>query len=660
MLAALTDKSLLHQKKAGRYELHEVLRQYVEEILNGDPSQAARLKEAHAVFFAAFLEQREKSLIQARDRDAFEQVRDEMENLRVAWDWSVAQGNEQAIHAFSRGFYSLFSIRGWYKDGVDTLGKAIPVLRETLRVETDPGNEKYCTLGTVLGFRGALYRYLGRFEEARELLEESLSILRRYGAPRERRAPLLYLALIANAQGKDEEAKKLLDEGLAISREVGDQYKTSAHQAILGDIAYRKGAFDKARIHYQEALSESRAIGAQTGIARSFTRLGVLSETEGDYNGARQFLQKSLAISSELNDSREMAKCLVPLGRVAAAQGEMGDAKHLFLDALFIATEIEAMTVTLAALVEMADLFRIEGEREFAIELLALVLAHPSSDEDTRERGEKILARSASDLSPEVVRAARETGMIANLEETVAALLGGREETTDVIQERVETITSFMEDLRDPLGLAHTALGMIEMSPDYDPESDTGRFVTIAVGGLQRMNNLVESLEDIERLGGGRSALTLGRVNLIPLLEEVVERQRQIAATMGVELVLRVPPSGTGTHISVDRKRLERVVTLLIDNALNATPPGGQVALNLGQGDGVLEISVNDTGEGIQKAQRGMSFDRAEQAEAVSQPSSVDLNLDYSRAVAEAHGGALRFEDGEDGVGTKIVITLPL
>jgi predicted ATPase/Tfp pilus assembly protein PilF len=440
MLAGLADKSLLHHQGAGRFEMHLVLGQYAAEMLKAEPAEAKQLQDDHAAYCAAFLQQRAARLVRDRDKPAFEEVRAEMDNLRAAWDWVIRQSSGPEIRKLAHGLYAWFCVRGGYQEGVETFEKAIAVLRDELGGDTSgPKDEKERTLAVVLNFQGALYRYLGQFEPARKLLEESLSVLRRHEARRDIRRSLLYLALIANAQGQDDEARELLNEGLAMSKEVGDPYKISACLAILGDIAFRQGEYEAAKQRYQEALSNSRDAGAQTGIARSFTRLGIVTEAMADYAEARQYLQRSLEISARIGDPREMAKCLAPLGRVAAAQGHLEEARNLYLEAMMIAMEIGSAPSALNALVGMADVLRHAGETELAIELLALVIHHPASERDTQIRAEQCLAESASELSPEKTHTARVIGTSRSLEQTVAAILG-RKEQTEVVSLRREVM----------------------------------------------------------------------------------------------------------------------------------------------------------------------------------------------------------------------------
>jgi signal transduction histidine kinase len=233
------------------------------------------------------------------------------------------------------------------------------------------------------------------------------------------------------------------------------------------------------------------------------------------------------------------------------------------------------------------------------------------------------------------------------------------ERMAEIMQLRQETIHFIVHDLRDPIGLARSALGMIEMAPGYDAESDIGRFVMMAAGGLQRMLNLVDSLLDVEQLTEGESALELEQVDMVALQESVIEKQQPIATSLQVELVSQVSPTTSLSHIRADRERVERVIANLIDNALKFTPPAGQVTVSLEQVGDVMEVAINDTGPGIPEDRRERVFERFVKDEEGSKAKGFGLGLSFCRSAVEAHGGTIHAEEGEGGIGTKFVFTLP-
>jgi signal transduction histidine kinase len=223
-----------------------------------------------------------------------------------------------------------------------------------------------------------------------------------------------------------------------------------------------------------------------------------------------------------------------------------------------------------------------------------------------------------------------------------------------------ETMRFIVQDMRNPIGLASCALSMIEMAPDYDRESDIGRFVAMATGGLQRMLNMVDSLLDIERLSEGEAALTLDEVDLVALQTEVVAQQQSLARSMQVKLVSRVPSPDEFSYVRADLARIERVLANLIDNALKHTPPAGQVTVSLEQAGDVLEIAVSDTGSGIPEHRRARVFERFVRYEEGPEAKDFGLGLAFCRSAVEAHGGTIWAEEGDGGEGTRIVFSLPL
>lgn len=130
-------------------------------------------------------------------------------------------------------------------------------------------------------------------------------------------------------------------------------------------------------------------------------------------------------------------------------RGNLEEAKNLYHDAMMIVMEVGSAPPSLNALVGTADLLRNEGEIEFALELLAFVIHHAASERDAEVRVEQLLlAESTSELPAEKARADREIGTSASLEETMATILGQKEQTVEIMHLRRETMKCFVQNLR--------------------------------------------------------------------------------------------------------------------------------------------------------------------------------------------------------------------
>lgn len=241
----------------------------------------------------------------------------------------------------------------------------------------------------------------------------------------------------------------------------------------------------------------------------------------------------------------------------------------------------------------------------------------------------------------------------------IASLSGERERLAEVLQLRQETVRFIIHDLRNPLTLTRMALGILEMDDVGGPEHDPARFMAMAQGGLQRMLSLVDMLLDVERLEGGQAPLELGVVDLSVLIAEVVQRIQPMAWACKVELEI-APPIGSLPQVVIDRLRIDRVLTNLIDNAVKFMPPGGRISVSAQQDDSQVSVWVNDTGPGIPPDQRERVFDRFVQTETGRKASGFGLGLAYCRSAVVAHGGKIWADEGDNNTGTRFVFTLPL
>lgn len=239
----------------------------------------------------------------------------------------------------------------------------------------------------------------------------------------------------------------------------------------------------------------------------------------------------------------------------------------------------------------------------------------------------------------------------------LSSMASENERLAEVMQLRQETMRFIVHDLRNPLNLIMMALSVLKEDEERFQGTDAGHFLTMALGGVQRMFSLVESLLDVERLDGGEVQLDLERLDLDALVERVVAEHRPLAQAAGVDLVVEQGASG---QVLGDRGRLERVVSNLLDNALKYSDDDGTVAVSLARDGAELTVAVEDGGPGIPPEQRQRVFDRFVQLDGGQRGSrGFGLGLAYCRSAVNAHGGRIWVEEGREG-GARFVFTLPL
>jgi predicted ATPase/DNA-binding SARP family transcriptional activator len=124
ILAGLVEKSLLRRADEGRYELHELLRQYGAERLAALPSEQAETRRKHKAYYASFLEKRRPALENQPEPGAMREIERELGNIRGAWEVLLTQGEPETIANFLEGLWRFYGRKGWFQEAVLALEQA--------------------------------------------------------------------------------------------------------------------------------------------------------------------------------------------------------------------------------------------------------------------------------------------------------------------------------------------------------------------------------------------------------------------------------------------------------------------------------------------------------------------------------------------------------
>jgi signal transduction histidine kinase/CheY-like chemotaxis protein len=171
---------------------------------------------------------------------------------------------------------------------------------------------------------------------------------------------------------------------------------------------------------------------------------------------------------------------------------------------------------------------------------------------------------------------------------------------------------------------------------------------------------LIEDLLDMSRILAGKVRLDVQLLQPTHCVEAAIDTVRPSAAARGVQLVTALD-AATGPVLG-DASRLQQVMWNLLSNAIKFTAKGGTVQVALQQVSSHIEISVADTGIGIEPEFLPHVFDRFRQAEAATtrRHGGLGLGLSIVKHVIELHGGSVRAASPGVGQGARFVVQLPL
>lgn len=175
-----------------------------------------------------------------------------------------------------------------------------------------------------------------------------------------------------------------------------------------------------------------------------------------------------------------------------------------------------------------------------------------------------------------------------------------------------------------------------------------------------RMHRMALDLLDLARLEAGTADLKMSNVDMVILLRNLIEKLSPQAKKANVTMQLDISPALPA--LVGDGDRLAQVFTNLVENALKFTPAKGTITLSAKKIEAEMEVSITDTGIGVEGEALPRLFDRFYQADpsrAGGEKHGAGLGLAIVKEIVEAHGGKIGVRS-RVGHGTTFVIHLPL
>ncbi len=297
ILASLADRSLLRVDTNGRYDLHELLRQYAfDQLTEADEWQA--VLDRHQGYFLAFAESAESELIGANQIEWFERVEVELGNLRAAIGWSIERGDIAAGLCLTGSLYWFWCQRGHHHEGYE---HSIAVL------SLPAAKSRTIVRAKALNAAGCIQWFEGHYAEARVLLEEAVSIAREVGDLPQLARAVRFLGPVLFSLGESDAAGLLLEESLALARKLEDRFGIAWSLAYFGDVVLKRGNMEQAQRLYQEAIDLLRELQDKALLAYTLRRLGLVMRVDEAYERTKALCQESLELNVAIGDRRGVA-----------------------------------------------------------------------------------------------------------------------------------------------------------------------------------------------------------------------------------------------------------------------------------------------------------------------------------------------------------------
>ena len=360
-LSALAEKTLVRASPSGRYDLHELLRQFAEEKLR-EADEFTATQDRHLDYFVTWAEEANQRLRGAEQMTWYQRIETEHDNLQAALRWGInGQRCEKGLRLAVALWFFWFR-RGYWREGFEWLKVGIE------RTEGDTPTRAYAMsyAATLLALSGSIMAgsYLNEglrigeklglhdlvamtyvslssteadFEKATELFEKALSLLRQANDRFQLTAALFLYGDRARAQGDFKRAETLYQESLSIAQADQNRVLMTSHLGNLGRLAVYREDYEGAVALLQQAVAIARELGNRVGVADWLVYLGTLEVYRGNYNAAEKCLEETLALYRDLGNQMGIAHVYQCLAHLALHQGYYDRAAKLISDSLSMA-----------------------------------------------------------------------------------------------------------------------------------------------------------------------------------------------------------------------------------------------------------------------------------------------------------------------------------
>jgi predicted ATPase/DNA-binding CsgD family transcriptional regulator len=351
MLSVLVGKSLVKRSESGRYEIHELLRQYGEEQVI-DTTETEAVQNAHCLFFSEFLRQREADLKGRRQLAALGEIEADFENIRASWTWAASHRMSGALTASIGSLLLFCEMRSRFQEGRQFFDFAGKQLSDT----SDPASSTVLHKLIARKVRIEVLGYLTHHDESRTKIETCLEAASGRGDADETAFCLSTLGVImAVASENKMGAVPRLEASLAYYRRVGDKYHQGRILQRLG-LCHFESRFDLFARYVQEGYDTSREAGDRIGMANCLYNLGTVNGLSGNYFAEEHYYSEALAIRRETGDLANISVNAAGLCHTVLIIGDLERASALAHEALEIADRINHADGRNFALMELGFL----------------------------------------------------------------------------------------------------------------------------------------------------------------------------------------------------------------------------------------------------------------------------------------------------------------
>ena len=362
-LTLLIDKSLVQVHEDGRYNLHELVRQYAEVQLEQQGTKENTL-DRHCAYYARFMAELEPKLKSHHQLEALQLIEVDLENVHGAWDRAVAYRYEEEVELILESLFLFCQMRG---RGLEL----IHLIDLLLKKWSGEGN---ALIGRVL-LRKAMFFQQMALPESLGLFRRGIAILREYGFSEMDSIALQILAYRDLSPEEHLTLDELYRQNISQLDLEDGQWGIAWYRLGLGGLDFWASNYEKARSQMHQSIDTFTILGDRFAAKWAWDGLGVAADHIEVYEDASYYYQQSINICVSLEDWAGSAHSYGRLGAMLLNLGNVAEARRCFQQALNIMTlAANELAHPNEILLYTAELLVLDRHLERGVEILSTLV----------------------------------------------------------------------------------------------------------------------------------------------------------------------------------------------------------------------------------------------------------------------------------------------
>ncbi len=222
---------------------------------------------------------------------------------------------------------------------------------------------------------------------------------------------------------------------------------------------------------------------------------------------------------------------------------------------------------------------------------------------------------------------------------------------------RTEFVSNVTHELKTPLTSIKGFVETLRSGAVNDPETAEG-FLEIIDIEAERLTMLINDILQLSEIENNISDKNVTLCDMAGIIQEVISILRVSADKKGISIISE---ASSGIMLRVNRDRIKQMLINLVDNAIKYNVPNGSVCIKASKNDGILTLSVEDSGIGIDPIHHSRIFERFYRVDKGRSRSmgGTGLGLSIVKHIVNLYNGDISV-DSEPGKGTRFIVQLPV